>query len=186
MSREVVSLFINIWIKATKKTKGQNLSSPGLDFCTICTPKGNGSSRRGLCGAECWAWQGLVGDGGEKELQVEAILCVHCNFEFSTQFTLCVVFTEQTPLTFFNFSTSTFFTKVDHQHQYLHRWVGRLLSGHVEGQGRKFPHTSIWSKYSSLQPFTESYSEVIDKFEELAVGYEEDGDWDTEKCPGAV
>ena len=37
-----------------------------------------------------------------------------------------------------------------------------------------------------LQPFTESYSKVIDKFEELAVGYEEDGDWDTEKCPGAV
>jgi len=37
-----------------------------------------------------------------------------------------------------------------------------------------------------LKPFTESYSKVIDKFEELAVGYEEDGDWDTEKCPGAV
>ena len=35
MSREVVSLFINIWIKATKKTKGQNLSSPVLDFCKI-------------------------------------------------------------------------------------------------------------------------------------------------------
>ena len=28
--------------------------------------------------------------------------------------------------------------------------------------------------------------ESYDKFEELAVGYEEDGDWDTEKCPGAV
>merc|ERR1712192_55871 len=37
-----------------------------------------------------------------------------------------------------------------------------------------------------LKPVTKSYLGVVDKFEELAVGYEEDGDWDTEKCPGAV
>ena len=36
------------------------------------------------------------------------------------------------------------------------------------------------------QPITKSYLEVVDHLEELAVGYEEDGDWDTEKCPGAT
>jgi len=37
-----------------------------------------------------------------------------------------------------------------------------------------------------LKPITKSYLEVVDHLEELAVGYEEDGDWDTEKCPGAT
>merc|ERR1712212_474899 len=37
-----------------------------------------------------------------------------------------------------------------------------------------------------LKPVTKSFLKVVDHWEELAVGYEEDGDWDTEKCPGAV
>ena len=37
---------------------------------------------------------------------------------------------------------------------------------------------------SNLDKFKKSG--MGDEFEELAVGYEEDGDWDTEKCPGAV
>merc|ERR1712212_698747 len=36
-----------------------------------------------------------------------------------------------------------------------------------------------------LKPVTKSFLKVVDHWEELAVGYEEDGDWDTEKCPGA-
>merc|ERR1712032_1614288 len=37
-----------------------------------------------------------------------------------------------------------------------------------------------------LKPVTKSFLKVVDHWEELVVGYEEDGDWDTEKCPGAV
>jgi len=37
-----------------------------------------------------------------------------------------------------------------------------------------------------LKPITKSFLKVVDHYEELAVGYKEDGGWDTEKCPGAV
>merc|ERR1712032_243548 len=37
-----------------------------------------------------------------------------------------------------------------------------------------------------LKPVTKSFLKVVDHWKELAVGYEEDGDWGTEKCPGAV